>query len=610
MRRKRTCLMPIAALGAAAVLAPPAQGATITVTTNADEAPPVANGNCTLREAVNAAKSNGSPVVDACPNGDAGSLDTIELGAGTYSLTGTAGENSNQGGDLDIDARVGTEGPLAIDGTAAGVTVEGAFDDRVLHHLSGELSLSDFTVTGGGILSVSDGQGVLSTGAALTLTRMTVTENSGPVSGGGGGIAYLPASAGDLTIIDSQITENGTSRTGGGLSVSNADLEMTGSLVTGNTVSNDSASGTTGGGGIFFGGPGGATITSSSISGNTVQAVGTSNAKVTGGGIMFHTSAASLIRDTTISGNQVVENQPAALAPAGGGIYHMDTAGSSPVRIVNSTISSNTVTGDADGGSTPFFGGGAFWSSPNGAITDRIVHSTLAENSSPRGDALASYAFGGGGITLQSSIVDDQDGDATDTCVGSTVLSAGYNVAMGTTCVSGADLTDLPSTDPELLPLGGFGGVTDTSPPNVGSPAVDLVPAVECDDGAPLPVLLGADQRGFPRPFDGDADGSSDCDAGAVEVIPCGGRNATRVGGTGGDVLSGTGENDVFHGLGGNDTLKGKGGKDRLCGGNGKDGLNGGGGRDMLFGDSGKDRCAGGPDKDRAKGCEEKSGIP
>ena len=240
MRRKRTCLMPIAALGAAAVLAPPAQGATITVTTNADEAPPVANGNCTLREAVNAAKSNGSPAVDACTNGDAGSLDTIELGAGTYSLTGTAGENSNQGGDLDIDARVGMEGPLAIDGTAAGVTVEGAFDDRVLHHMTGELSLSDFTVTGGGILSVSDGQGILSTGAALTLTRMTVTENSGPVSGGGGGIAYLPGSPGELTIIDSQITENGTSRTGGGISVSNADLEMTGSLVTGNTVSNDS----------------------------------------------------------------------------------------------------------------------------------------------------------------------------------------------------------------------------------------------------------------------------------------------------------------------------------------------------------------------------------
>ena len=602
--------MLLAVLGAAAVLAPVAQGATITVTTNADEAPPVANGNCTLREAVNAAKSNGSPAVDACPNGDAGSLDTIELGAGTYSLTGAAGEDSNQGGDLDVDARVGMEGPLAIDGTAAGVTVDVASTDRVLHHLTGELSLSDFGVTGGGIPSVSDGQGILSTGAALTLTRMTVTENSSALSGGGGGIAYLPASPGELTIIDSQITDNGTAETGGGISIGNADLEMTGSLVAGNTVSNDFGAGTTGGGGIFFGGPGGATITSSSISGNTVQAVGTSNAKVTGGGIMFHSSAASLIRGTTISGNEVVENQPAALAPAGGGIYHLDTGGSSPVRIVNSTISSNTVTGDADGPNTSFFGGGALWSSPNGAITDRIVHSTLAENSAPRGDALASYAFGGGGITLQSSIVDDQDGDVTDTCVGSTVLSAGSNVAMGTSCVSGSDLTDLPSTDPELLPLGGFGGVTDTSPPNVGSPAVDLVPAVECDDGAPAPLLLGEDQRGFPRPFDGDADGTSACDAGAVEVIACGGRNATRVGGTGGDVMSGTGEDDVFHGLGGNDTLKGKGGKDRLCGGNGKDGLNGGGGRDALFGDSGKDRCVGGPDRDRAKGCEDKSGIP
>jgi CSLREA domain-containing protein len=621
-----------AVLSAVTVVAAPAQGATITVTTTADEAPPVANGNCTLREAVNAAKSNGSPAVDACTNGDAGSLDTIELGTGTYALTGANGDDANQSGDLDIDARVGMEGPLQIDGAAADVTIDAAFDDRVLQHLTGELTLSDVTVTGGGIAATAGGQGILSTGSHLTLTDVTVTNNSSTLGNGtgGGGINYSPSSLGTLTITDSNITENATNRTGAGISMGNANLELTGSVVANNTVANSNGGGTTGGGGIFFSGPGAATITDSSISGNKVEATGTGGAKITGGGIYFNGSAASRIDHATISGNQVVENQAAALAPAGGGIYHLDTGpgASSPVRVVNSTISSNTVIGDADAGSTAFFGGGAFWSSPNGAITDRIVHSTLAENSSPRGDELASFAFGGGGITLQSSIVDDQDGVVTDTCEGSTILSAGHNVAMGTSCIDGSNLTDLPSTDPGLLPLGGYGGATDTSPPIVGSPAVDLVPVVVCDDGAPAPGLLGSDQRGFPRPFDGDADGNSDCDAGAVEVIPCVGKNATRVGGPAGDVLSGTGEDDVFYGLGGNDTLKGKGGKDRLCGGegndsvvggggndtlsggDGKDGLKGGGGRDKLFGGSGKDRCAGGPDKDRAKGCERKSGIP
>ena len=589
-----------------------AHGAAITVNTTADEAPPVTNGNCTLREAVKAASTNGAPAVDLCTNGDSGSLDTIELGTGTYSLAGANGDDANQTGDLDIDARVGMEGPLRIDGTAADVTIDAAFDERVLHHLTGELTLSDLTVTGGGMFATNAGQGILSTGSHLTLTGATVTKNSPPIGTGtsGGGISYAPSSLGTLTITDSQITENATNRTGGGISVSNGNLEMTGSIVADNTVSSVSGGGTRSGGGIYFSGPGGATIIASSISGNTAEAIGDSVARVTGGGISFDGSAASLIEGTTISGNQVVENQPEALAPAGGGIFHLDSGGGAQVRIVNSTLASNSVIGDADAGNASLLGGGAFWSSPNSAITDRIVHSTLAENSSPRGDALASFAFGGGGITLQSSIVDDQDGAVTDTCEGSTVLSAGHNVAMGTSCVDGTNATDLASTDPDVLPLGAFGGPTDTSPPKVGSPSVDLAPAAACNDGASSPVLLGVDQRQFPRPFDGDGDSSADCDAGAVEVIPCAGKNAIRVGGPSADVMSGTGGADVMMGLGGNDKVKGKAGNDRLCGFNGGDLISGGGGRDKLLGQKGNDRCAGGGGRDKAKGCERRSGIP
>jgi CSLREA domain-containing protein len=609
---KRTCLLVGAGLCAATIIASPAHAATITVDATADEAPPVANQNCTLREAVEAASANGSPAVDGCEDGDSGSLDTIELAPGTYPLDGAAGEDANQGGDLDIDAAVGAEGPLQIDGTGAGVTIDAAFDDRIIHHLSGELTLSDLTVTGGAISTLSDGQGILSTGSDLTLTGATVTGNLGTTGNGrsGGGIRFAPSSLGDLTIIDSQITDNDTIRTGGGISVSNGDLELTGSVVSGNTVSNSDSGGTTGGGGIYFGGPGGATITSSTISDNTVQAIANSNASPEGGGLFFDTSAASLVEGSTVSGNQVVENQPEELRPRGGGIYHQDLSGSFPLAIVNTTLASNTLIGDADAGNTAFFGGGAFWTSPNGAITDRIVHSTVVGNSSPRGDALASFAFGGGGIRLESSIVDDQDGVVTDTCEGSAIVSGGHNVAMGTSCVDGDVPTDLFGTDPGLMALGPYGGPTETSPPGLASPAVDLVPADECDDGAPAPIPLSADQRQFPRPFDGDGDPGADCDAGAVEVIPCGGRGATAVGGPGQDVITGTDGGDVIHGLGDDDVVKTRGGPDRACGGAGKDLLKGGGGPDKLIGDGGKDRCVGGGGRDRAPSCERRAGIP
>jgi len=386
---------------------------------------------------------------------------------------------------------------------------------------------------------------------------------------------------------------------------------MTGSVVAGNTVTRSSTAGTTGGGGIYFGGPGGATITASSISGNTVQAIDTSNAKANGGGIVFASPAASVIQRSTISGNQVRDdNQATALAPAGGGVYHTDS-GNSQIRIVNSTLSSNSVVGDADAGNEFNFGGGAFWSSPNGANTDRIVHSTLTDNSSPRGDAIASFAFvANSKITLQSSIVDDQDGNVTDTCQGTPVSSAGHNVAMGTSCVDGSDPSDLPSTDPKLLPLGAFGGLTDTSPPKVGSPAVDLVPANACNDGASVPALLNEDQRQFPRPFDGDGDSTADCDAGAVEVYPCAGKNATRIGSPTADVMLGTPGADVMMGLEGDDRVKGKDGNDRLCGFDGDDFLAGGDGKDKLVGQKGKDRCSGGGGRDKAQSCEKTSGVP
>src|SRR5262245_27780731 len=83
---------------AAMVLASPAAAATITVTTTADNA---TSGDdiCSLREAAFSADFN-SPTPD-CTQGDAGSLDTIQLGVGTYELnTGLNLMNTSDTGGL------------------------------------------------------------------------------------------------------------------------------------------------------------------------------------------------------------------------------------------------------------------------------------------------------------------------------------------------------------------------------------------------------------------------------------------------------------------------------------------------------------------------------
>ncbi len=107
-------------------------------------------------------------------------------------------------------------------------------------------------------------------------------------------------------------------------------------------------------------------------------------------------------------------------------------------------------------------------------------------------------------------------------CAG-TLVSSGYNlIGNNQSCTITPLATDQIGTpgapiDPKLGPLGDHGGPTPTHLPLLGSPALDRAKTTpsgflsfHCD---------ADDQRGQPRPIDGDGDGVAACDIGATEAV-------------------------------------------------------------------------------------------
>jgi CSLREA domain-containing protein len=202
---------------------------TITVNTIADELN--ADGDCSLREAIQAA--NMDTPVDACAGGSGD--DTIDVPVGRYILMiPGAGEDANATGDLDI-----TDNLIISGADAATTIIDGNASDRVFHIISDSL---------------------LCQGPTVTITDMTIMRGSttGPFDGGGG----IKNDLGSLWITDSIVSENSDFNEGGG--ILNQDCELT---ITNSTISGNSARL---GGGIFDNG-GTLTLTNSTISGNTAE---------------------------------------------------------------------------------------------------------------------------------------------------------------------------------------------------------------------------------------------------------------------------------------------------------------------------------------------------
>lgn len=100
---------------------------------------------------------------------------------------------------------------------------------------------------------------------------------------------------------------------------------------------------------------------------------------------------------------------------------------------------------------------------------------------------------------------------------GGALQSLGYNLIHNNSCAIGGNLAgNLIGVDPLLGSLQNNGGATFTRQPLGLSPAIDAGNPSGCVFGNNIP--LTTDQRGFPRPTDGNGAGGAQCDIGAFEV--------------------------------------------------------------------------------------------
>ncbi|GIK36271.1 MAG: hypothetical protein BroJett011_01040 [Chloroflexota bacterium] len=211
-----------------------------------------------------------------------------------------------------------------------------------------------------------------------------------------------------------------------------------------------------------------------------------------GGGIK--NDGAATLNNSTVGGNS---------AEYGGGIYNRGS-----LILNNSTISGNTA---------KKYGGGI-----KNQGTLKLNNATISANTTEdKGGGVLNYSYGktyfkntiiAGNIALNSS-----QADCGYISTGSqSFYSYGYNLVGASTGCPSTGTGDQTTADPRLGPLQNNGGNTSTHALLPDSPAIDAGNPNGCKDSSGS--LLTADQRGEPRPVDGNNDTTVRCDIGAYEA--------------------------------------------------------------------------------------------
>ena len=262
------------------------------------------------------------------------------------------------------------------------------------------------------------------------------------------------------------------------------------------TVQNGFASG------AGFGGVGGGILATGQFSLLRTRVIGNRSAS-TGGGI--YNFASIVIADSTIVNNRSDSGGAAGIWQQGG----------ATLTVVNSTISGNIAQG------VNASGGGIGASSSAEVV---LANVTLAANQATNGGGIV----GAGLLTARNTIVAGNTAGVGPQCNVLATTSQGYNLVFGGGTCGFTQGTDRQNQDPRLLPLALNGGATETMALGAGSAAIDAGnPATPGSGGFACNV---ADQRGTPRPIDGDGLSGPRCDIGAHEAALCTTRPRVSIG--------------------------------------------------------------------------------
>jgi CSLREA domain-containing protein len=550
--RLSTRLLTVGALIVGVMGVPlPAQAATIAVNTAADEVN--SDGDCSLREAIIAANSDGAS--DNCAPGTG--VDTITVPSGTYTLSvGPAGDDASLSGDLDVtDTDL-----LTIKGSGARTTViDGAgVGDRLFQVLPGaQAEITDVTIRNGHAPATDCGGGVFNSGT-LTLRRVAVTGSQADC--GGGITSAVMGSPPTLTLIEVLVggnaTDEPTNGVGGGITLeSDTVAQLRNVTISGNTSHQ-------GGGGVWQEG-GTATLNNVTIADNAADS--DANGSGDGGGIQVAGGTAA-VSNTIIGDNDDRSTGTNPRAP--------DCAG---------TLQS---------------GGYNFIENLAGCTVGGVAAGNIT-NKNPQLFALADN----GGPTQTHALRKGSDavdagnpaapGSGPTAC--ETTDQRGIPRPQGARCDIGSFERAQPS---EVTCLGKRVTLTGTPGDDVltGTAKRDVIRALGGDD---VIDALGGNDRVCAGAGNDRINGRSGAD------IVAGGPGNDRIKGAGGDDdLRGQGGRDRLKGKGGDDVLRGQGGRDRLKGKGGDDVLRGGPKPDNLNGGGGFDTCRGGGGRDRVRRCE------
>jgi len=458
----------------AATVVPAGHAAIIVVNTLADELNN--NGNCSLREAVQAANTN--VAVDACNAGNSS-------GAADLILFAVNGE-INLGSTLIITQAL----TIAGNGHALLSLANGGFLGPMLQvemtNAAHDFSISDLALVNGRTEQLPGSALQIRRADQASLSRMALRGNHH--SAVAHWRADYPSGAlNRLVVVDCDFSDNLAHHSQGGgalLLGSVPHVEIRRSRWHGNRASSPLQGQPSPGGAIRFYAFQEALIEDSQFSANE-------SLSISGGGAIYATGQGLPAAQMRVGRSTFSDNRTVVAAGGAIGVH-----GNAVMVLINSTVTRN--------GQAIHIGAGA---------TAQLTHVTLYATSNSLG-----FIRSLGTAQIRRSLIFGRStgGSLCHTEGSGTIASGGFNryQAGDSSCNPGG--SDLPVADPRLLPLEVYGGLVPTLMPMIDSPLIDDASFV-CSDHQNIPVT--EDARGYARPVAASG-GVARCDVGAVEWNP------------------------------------------------------------------------------------------